>query len=266
MRIIFIRHGDPDYVNDALTPKGVREAKLLSDRLVKWPTEQMDFYCSPLGRAKQTASYTLERIGRTAENYDWMKEFYYRVDDPTTDRIGVPWDFMPEYWTEIPEMYDKDAWKKTDIYSSNPELVPAYQQTCDELDRLIEKYGYKRHHNYYINTNSTVATDDISASKTEMQTDIKADTQDTASRNDTIVIFCHLGITCVMMSHLLGISPALLCHAFYLAPTSVTILATEERQNNIAAFRAQVIGDTSHLLQGEEPVSAAGYFTDVFQG
>ncbi|MBD5486197.1 MAG: histidine phosphatase family protein [Lachnospiraceae bacterium] len=266
MRIIFIRHGDPDYVNDALTPKGVREAKLLSDRLVKWPTEQMDFYCSPLGRAKQTASYTLERIGRTAENYDWMKEFYYRVDDPTTDRIGVPWDFMPEYWTEIPEMYDKDAWKKTDIYSSNPELVPAYQQTCDELDRLIEKYGYKRHHNYYINTNSTVATDDISASKTEMQTDIKADTQDTASRNDTIVIFCHLGITCVMMSHLLGISPALLCHAFYLAPTSVTILATEERQNNIAAFRAQVIGDTSHLLQGGEPVSAAGYFTDVFQG
>lgn len=266
MRIIFIRHGDPDYVNDALTPKGVREAKLLSDRLVKWPTKQMDFYCSPLGRAKQTASYTLERIGRTAETYDWMKEFYYRVDDPTTDRIGVPWDFMPEYWTEIPEIYDKDAWKKTDIYSSNPELVPAYQQTCDELDRLIEKYGYKRHNNYYINTNTTDATDDISASKTEMQTDIKADTQNTASKNDTIVIFCHLGITCVMMSHLLGISPALLCHAFYLAPTSVTILATEERQNNIAAFRAQVIGDTSHLLQGGEPVSAAGYFTDIFQG
>ncbi|MBD5525093.1 MAG: histidine phosphatase family protein [Lachnospiraceae bacterium] len=266
MRIIFIRHGDPDYVNDALTPKGIREAKLLSDRLVKWPTKQMDFYCSPLGRAKQTASYTLERIGRTAEIYDWMKEFYYRVDDPTTDRIGVPWDFMPEYWTEIPEMYDKDAWKKTDIYSSNPELVPAYQQTCDELDRLIEKYGYKRHHNYYINTNTTVAADDISVAKTEMQTDIEAGTQSTTGRNDTIVIFCHLGITCVMMSHLLGISPALLCHAFYLAPTSVTILATEERQNNIAAFRAQVIGDTNHLLQGGEPISAAGYFTDVFQG
>ena len=69
-----------------------------------------------------------------------------------------------------------------------------------------------------------------------------------------------------MMSHLLGISPALLCHALYLAPTSVTILATEERQNNIAAFRAQVIGDTNHLLQGGEPISAAGYFTDVFQG
>lgn len=266
MRIILIRHGDPDYVNDALTPKGIREAKLLSDRLVKWPTEQIDFYCSPLGRAKQTASYTLERLGRTAEIYDWMKEFYYRVADPTTDRFGVPWDFMPEYWTKIPEMYDKDAWKKTDIYRSNPELVPAYQQTCDELDRLIERYGYKRHHNYYINTNTACAGHNISKSQNEVPTNSENDIHNPVDKNDTIVVFCHLGITCVMMSHLLGISPALLCHAFYLAPTSVTILATEERQNNIAVFRAQVIGDTTHLLQGGEPISGAGYFTDVFQG
>ena len=56
MRIIFIRHGDPDYVNDALTPKGVREAKLLSDRLVNWQTESMQFYCSQNRRA-----YLLQR-------------------------------------------------------------------------------------------------------------------------------------------------------------------------------------------------------------
>lgn len=251
MRIIFIRHGDPDYVNDALTLKGVREARLLSDRLVKWQTEPMHFYCSPLGRAKQTASYTLERIDRTATTCDWMKEFAYRIEDPTTGRIGVPWDFMPEYWTEIPEMYDKEAWKKTDIYRSNPELLPAYSQTCECLDRLIEEYGYKRHRNYYINTRNLNTCNPV---------------PDEAYANDTIIIFCHLGITCVMMSHLLGISPALLLHSLYLAPTSMTILATEERQNNIACFRAQVIGDTSHLLQGGEPISAAGYFTDVFQG
>ncbi len=33
MRIIFIRHGDPDYQNDSLTKKGIREAKLLSQRV-----------------------------------------------------------------------------------------------------------------------------------------------------------------------------------------------------------------------------------------
>ena len=245
MRIIFIRHGDPDYINDALTEKGIREARLLSDRIVKWPTGQLDFYCSPLGRAQQTASYTLERINRPSVTYDWLKEFAYIIEDPITGRIGVPWDFMPEYWTEIPQMYDREEWKKTDIYRSNPELLPAYNKTCDGLDRLLAEYGYQRHHNYYINNNAM--------------------TQGTPTVHDTIVIFCHLGITCVMMSHLLGISPVLLFHGLYLAPTSVTILATEERRNNIAYFRAQTIGDTMHLTMGGEPLSAAGYFTELFQ-
>lgn len=32
MRILFIRHGDPDYENDTLTEKGCREADLLAQR------------------------------------------------------------------------------------------------------------------------------------------------------------------------------------------------------------------------------------------
>ena len=32
MRLIFIRHGDPDYVHDTLTEKGKREAELLAQR------------------------------------------------------------------------------------------------------------------------------------------------------------------------------------------------------------------------------------------
>ena len=34
MRIIFIRHGEPDYDNNTLTEKGFREAELLKDRIV----------------------------------------------------------------------------------------------------------------------------------------------------------------------------------------------------------------------------------------
>ena len=56
MELFIIRHGDPDYARDSLTEKGVREAKLLSERMEK---ENIDyFYCSPLGRAQKTASYT----------------------------------------------------------------------------------------------------------------------------------------------------------------------------------------------------------------
>lgn len=248
MRIIFIRHGDPDYQNDALTEKGIREAKLLSERVAKWDNITQ-FYCSPLGRAQQTASYSLEKTGREAITYEWLKEFSYFIDDPVTGRHGVPWDFMPEYWTKIPQMYEKDGWKETAVYRSNPELLPAYEEVCEGLDNLLASYGYKRRNNCYIAEPKETKACDI-----------------TGNNQDTIVIFCHLGITCMMMSHLLGISPALLLHGFYLAPTSVTVLASEERMNSNAYFRVQVMGDTTHLLQGGEPISAVGYFTDVFQG
>ena len=260
MKIIFVRHGDPDYEHDTLTEKGIREATLLSDRTVNWPVTQ--FYCSPLGRAQKTASYTLDRVGREAITHDWMKEFFYPIEDPVTGRVGVPWDFMPAYWTNIPQMYDREGWKETEIYRSNPELLPAYTQVCEGIDDILASYGYKRTGNHYLNENhSGQAPHTASGDAAPHTAEGPADKTDS-----TIVIFCHLGVTCVMMSHLLGMSPALLFHSLYLAPTSVTILGTEERRGNIAQFRAQVIGDASHLTKGGEPISAAGYFTDVFQG
>ena len=56
MKLLIVRHGDPDYTIDSLTEKGWREAEFLSERLTK--LEIRDFYVSPLGRAKDTASPT----------------------------------------------------------------------------------------------------------------------------------------------------------------------------------------------------------------
>ena len=73
MKLIFVRHGDPDYVHDSLTERGKIEAEILSERIVKLNVR--DFYCSPLGRARETAAYTLEKIGRSAAICDWVREF-----------------------------------------------------------------------------------------------------------------------------------------------------------------------------------------------
>ena len=48
MRLLIIRHADPDYENDSLTKKGWKEAELLADRLAALPIS--DFYVSTLGR------------------------------------------------------------------------------------------------------------------------------------------------------------------------------------------------------------------------
>ena len=78
MRILLIRHGDPDYVNDTLTEKGRREAALLAKRAVSM--NMGECYKSPLGRAKDTAAPCLEVTGKTAEILDWLQEFPAQVD------------------------------------------------------------------------------------------------------------------------------------------------------------------------------------------
>ena len=55
MRLLFIRHAEPDYSTDTLTEKGRREATLLAQAA---PSMQLDHcFVSPLGRAQETASY-----------------------------------------------------------------------------------------------------------------------------------------------------------------------------------------------------------------
>ncbi|MBE5961666.1 MAG: histidine phosphatase family protein [Lachnospiraceae bacterium] len=236
MKLILIRHGDPDYVHDALTEKGVREAKLLAERVAGWNVK--DFYCSPLGRAQATASYSLEKLNRTAITKDWMQEFYYRVKDIHTGNERIAWDLMPCDWTKDPLLYDKDHWT-TSNFMGNGILEPHYQSVCEGLDALLAEHGYCRKDNYY---------------------------QAVKPNTDTIVVFCHLGVICVMLSHLLGIAPSPLWQGIFLAPTSVTILKTEERIKGDAYFRCQVIGDTSHLLAGPEPISPAGSFIESSSG
>ena len=59
MKLLIVRHGDPDYTIDSLTEKGWKEAEYLSEKLSKMKLDY--FYVSPLGRAKDTASCILKK-------------------------------------------------------------------------------------------------------------------------------------------------------------------------------------------------------------
>lgn len=108
MRLIFIRHGEPDYEHDSLTEKGWREAKLLAARTKDWHVD--DFYVSPLGRARDTASFTLKAHGKTAEIMDWLHEFLGKVPDGAGG-TRLCWDLMPADWTAQPELLQPTGWE-----------------------------------------------------------------------------------------------------------------------------------------------------------
>lgn len=248
MRIIFVRHAEPDYEHNTLTPRGFQEAELLSNRIPHWNVDR--FYSSPLERAKLTAEPSLRKMGRTAEILDWMHEFSYAVIDPTTGKKQVPWDFMPQYWTAQPQFFDKDDFYRHPLLQSNEDYEKAVLALRKGLDGILAEYGYHRKDGYYLAEEEKTRGDD----------------------DKTIVIFAHLGANLEAVGYLLNISPVVLQHAVYLAPTSLCILNTEKRQAGsipddipaIAMFRAQVLGDVGHLLESGQPVSESGSFAKVF--
>lgn len=237
MKLIFVRHCEPDYSIDSLTEKGWKEAKCLNTRVKNW-TNITAFYASPLGRAQATAQEALKGTDRQFETLDFMQEFYVRIQDPDTGSKRIPWDLMPEYWRKQPELFDKDLWTDTKIYQ-NTGLKEEFINICTNFDNLLSEYGYTKNDNIYKVNHDNDST--------------------------TLVFFCHLGVSFVVIGHLLGISPALLWHTFFVAPSSVTIVTSEERINNNVNFRVQTLGDTRHLYANGEPISSSGLFSDCFQ-
>lgn len=234
MKIMIIRHGEPDYDIDSLTEKGWREADLLANRLSSMHID--DFYCSPLGRAQDTARATLQHLDREAETLDWLQEFRGTVLDPKSGERSYGWDFMPQYWTRCPELGDMEGWKQNALVATG-ESAEIYEETVQGLDALLERYGYQRHGALY---------------RTAHNSDAR------------IALFCHFGIAMNMLSYLLRIPFHLLLHGFILAPSSITTLVTEKRIPGEVWFRCTALGDTSHLHVAGEPISHYGRYREQY--
>lgn len=253
MRLVFFRHGDPDYINNTLTDIGIAEARALGKHIDYWKVDE--YYQSPYGRAQHTADYALgydRHAGMPTQNnikvYEWLKEFDCKVDivnhrelleafpdsmmPDGTIREHMCWDIVPAYLNEHRELFDNTLWRDSDIagYSN---LLEEYDYVCAEFDGFLADHGYIREGTgYRVEREST----------------------------KTVGFFCHFGIICVFLSHMMNVSPFSLWHGMCLAPTSVTEVISEERQQGYSLFRAWKQGDVSHLImEGIEPAFAARF-------
>lgn len=236
MRLLLIRHGDPDYTVDGLTPTGQREAELLAERIA--PMEIAEYFVSTMGRARDTAQPTLEKARRSARECDWLREFSIPVHRP--DRAGelsfVPWDWLPQDWSKDPVLLDREHWFEHPVFAE-VDLKSAYDRVIAEFEQVLARYGYLRDGLCY---------------RVER------------ANSDTLAFFCHFGVSCVLMSRLMNVSPMVLWQGLAMAPSSVTTIYTEERRPGVAAFRASAVGDISHLyIRGQKP-SFAARFCEVY--
>lgn len=235
MILLIIRHGDPDYEHDSLTEKGWREAEYLAEMLSK--QDITSFYCSPYGRARDTASLTLKKMGREAETLPWLREFDVFIDRPDcTDRKRIPWDWVPQDWAKDPRFYKNDEWFENERMAAS-DVGGEYRKVAEQFDELLARHGYRREGTLY-----------------------RAE----RPNHDTIALFCHFGVESVLLSHLWNVSPMVVWHGFCAQTSSVTTLVTEERREGIASFRMLSFGETTHLYMNDETPSFAARFCECY--
>lgn len=218
MRLLLIRHGDPDYDKDCLTGKGHRQAKVLAQRLM---TEDIDeIYSSPLGRALETTKYfsVLSGIGEI-RILDFMEEIRYGREEALYES-GNPWFGVQDLISEGWDARDSE-WRTHPFFKDN-----TCTQDADKIflrsDEWLAALGYEREGLYYRNKGGEEV-------------------------DKNLALFCHGGAITAFMSHALNIPFPLALATLHLKHTSITILRFDKEEGSLAVPILELVNDHAHL-------------------
>ncbi|MDL2234138.1 phosphoglycerate mutase family protein [Ruminococcaceae bacterium OttesenSCG-928-L11] len=219
MRLHIIRHGDPDYANDALTPQGHKEAAALAERMAAFPLKTI--YSSPMGRAWQTGGYTAEKLGLPVTVLPWAEEVRLPAGEPDTKLLPATvtiWD-MPAHLLRECESHP-DGWMNAPTMHP-PKTEEKFGEIRRGWEDLLARYGVAYRNGL-------------------------AFTEKELPRHD-VALFCHHGLGLSLLSVMMGIPATVLWGSVWLPPTSVTTVLFEEMDRSQINFRVVGLGDTSHL-------------------
>jgi len=227
MRLYLIRHGDPDYEKDSLTPAGILEAKSLAKRLKKEGIDEI--YYSPLGRARETMSYTAELTGIKPELLEWTEEIYYYLEVENWGKTHV-FHVPGEVVRSAKKGEYHDTWFQRPPYN-DPGLLELLKKINERSDVFFARHGYKKEGDLY---------------------------RIVKQNSKKIAVFSHVAFGLAWLSYLLAIPTNIMWSSFWLPTSSVTTILFEERSSIWAVPRCIGFGDVSHLYAENLPVKPVG--------
>ena len=219
MRIIFVRHGEPDYEHDCLTETGRHQAAAAARRLASEPISAV--YSSPNGRAFETAGYTARQFGLTVQKLDYMHEISWGGE-------GVP--EMGHPWTLSEWMIDREAfdffsgdWRSHPYFKNNIALK-YYDSICGKIDAFLLERGYRHEKSRFLCE---------------------------GGREETIALFSHGGSGACVLAHLLSLPFPYVCTVLPYDFTSIIILEFPVREGQYVHPRVELFNDMSHTRRAE---------------
>jgi broad specificity phosphatase PhoE len=237
MRLYIIRHADPDYQNNTITPEGHLEAKALAKRLQQEGITKV--YSSPFGRAIDTAKYTSELLGLDYEIEDWTKEMWQSLKlENSPWGLIASYDLPGEVLRDGPCMPNHNNWHENSILQERVDIIKeAVEEVKLKSDEFLSRHGYERVGGKY-----------LSVDKNE----------------EKIAVFCHGGISLCWLAHLLEIPLTLMWSGFWIPPSSVTTILFDQRSEKYAVPRCIGLGDVSHLYEAGLPIKPRGILANFY--
>ena len=218
MIIYFVRHGDPDYQNDCLTPLGRKQAERAAERLSAYGIEHI--FSSPKGRAMETAEYTAKLLNKEIIQCDYMRELGWKsLNEEPILANGHPWRVAKHFASEGISLADYD-WRSREPYSKSM-IVERVGIASTGFDGLLADFGYRREGDFY----RVVGSD----------TDTK------------IAMFSHAGSSSAVLSHLFNIPFPIVCGSMPPDVTSITTVSLSNKIDSLVCPRLQCFNDAMHI-------------------
>ncbi|MCR4631173.1 MAG: histidine phosphatase family protein [Treponema sp.] len=219
MRLILVRHAEPNYELDCLTELGHKQAKIAAQRLINEGIEEI--YSSPMGRARQTAQAFSDASGiKKIEILDFMHEIRYGPENDLYNEEWSPWAASDKMISKGQELCTEN-WREIPVFTGNTATIDV-DNVMKNADSLLEKWGYKREGFYYRNIRSN---DD----------------------QHTIALFSHGGSSTALLSRIFNIPFPYLCATLHIPHTGITILRFDRTPGKLAVPVIELACDGRHI-------------------
>lgn len=232
MIFYYIRHGDPTYDPDSLTPLGCRQAEAVSKRLALYGLDKI--YSSTSNRAIMTAMPTCELLKMQPELLDFTNEVhaYREFAIEKADGNGKMWLYQNQKAIDL--FNDKAIRDLGDRWYEHP---------------YFAKYDYKKGINRIYNE-----ADEFFASLGYEHIRYTGKYKVNRSNNQKVALFAHEGFGLAFLSCLLDIPYPMLCTHFGMCHTGVTVIEFAE-QEGYSIPKVLMLSSDSHLYREGLPTS-----------
>ena len=219
MRIIFVRHGEPDYEHDCLTGEGRKQALAAAERLRREEIEEI--WSSPLGRAAETAGATSAALGLPVRTLDFMRELSWgSVDGTPVYAGGHPWEAADEMVRQGWNLADP-SWRSHPFFANN-RVTAGADDVARKTDEWLAQLGYVREGAYY-----------------------RCCRPD--SRQKTVALFCHGGSSSAAIAHMINMTFPCACALFHQEFTGITILRLDRNPGARLLPCLELVNDAAHI-------------------